>query len=148
MYNDFMLTKEELAKQLNGVSYSSASDTISTLSKTPAVRESQLIIVYGMSDDLIEVDGYIFDELYFTENEPIYIKDGKVCLEDHQCECEYCTFKKDIKKYPKILAKWCDTSDEYSWTFETTIPHATFDILDAGEKYCRGLVIDAKDLLK
>ena len=34
----------------------------------------------------------------------------------------------------------------YSWTYETAIPHATFEILEDEEKYCRGIVFDIKDL--
>jgi hypothetical protein len=31
------------------------------------------------------------------------------------------------------------------WTYSTVIPHATFDIMDADEIYCRGVVFHAKD---
>jgi hypothetical protein len=36
--------------------------------------------------------------------------------------------------------------DGYSWTYKTDIPHATFDIFEDGEKFCRGIVFDIKSL--
>jgi hypothetical protein len=42
----------------------------------------------------------------------------------------------DGEKY--IDAVWCE--GEYSWTYKTNIPHATFDIWEDGEKYCKGIV--------
>jgi len=30
--------------------------------------------------------------------------------------------------------------------YKTTLPNATFEIEESGEKYCRGMVIDAKEL--
>ena len=35
---------------------------------------------------------------------------------------------------------------EYAWQYETEIPHATFEILEDGDKYCRGIVFDLADV--
>jgi hypothetical protein len=44
-----------------------------------------------------------------------------------------------------VKALWCAHGD-YSWTFETDIPHATFEITEDGEPYCRGIVISLDEL--
>jgi hypothetical protein len=36
--------------------------------------------------------------------------------------------------------------DDTSWSYETDIPHATFDVLEDGEVYCRGIVFALADL--
>ncbi len=41
---------------------------------------------------------------------------------------------------------WHDEEGGPCWTYETDIPHATFDIMEDGEKYCRGTVLDIKSL--
>ena len=35
---------------------------------------------------------------------------------------------------------------EYAWIYRTEIPHACFDILENGEKYCKGIVFSLNDL--
>jgi hypothetical protein len=37
-------------------------------------------------------------------------------------------------------------AEGYSWIYETEIPHAVFDILEDGEKFCRGIVFDIRSL--
>ena len=43
-----------------------------------------------------------------------------------------------------IDAVWCE--GEFTWTYNTNIPHATFDIFDDEEKYCKGIVFELKDM--
>lgn len=44
----------------------------------------------------------------------------------------------DGDKY--IDAIWCE--DGYSWTYHTNIPHATFNIYEGSETYCKGIVFE------
>jgi hypothetical protein len=39
-----------------------------------------------------------------------------------------------------------EREDGCSWTFRTGIPHATFNILEDGDLFCRGIVVDLRDL--
>ena len=54
-----------------------------------------------------------------------------------------------LKLYQMITnrAVWCN-KDEYTWTYETDIPHAKFIILDndEGNKWCEGIVFDINNL--
>ncbi len=44
-----------------------------------------------------------------------------------------------------IDALWCKEPG-YSWTFRTDIPHATFEVVEDGEPYCRGIVFALADV--
>lgn len=44
-----------------------------------------------------------------------------------------------------IEAKWSETED-YSWTYQTDIPHSVFDIVEGDGKYCRALVFSVDDI--
>ena len=44
----------------------------------------------------------------------------------------------------KITAVW-DT-DGYSWIYQTDIPHATFEIVEDGAPYCRGIIFALADV--
>jgi hypothetical protein len=101
-----------------------------------------LVIVFGASDDLAEFRGAINDEASVWDG-------GEVFLDKHGlfegCE-EDCKYSKAAKEKCKVIeAIWCGEPD-YSWTYKTDIPHATFDIMEDGEKYCRGIVFELKSL--
>lgn len=88
--------------------------------------------------------GAIDDERRVWKRSTIYLD-----IEAHKildrCEDD-CPFFDNIKKTaPFIEAIWHDTR-EYSWTYETEIPHASFDIIDYERKYCRGIVFSWVDV--
>lgn len=112
-------------------------------------KRSGLVVVYGYSDDLIELRGAIEEEVGLYDGGTIRLcsaglvpewpSDGYREVED---AVEY--FRRHEMPHVNIEAKW--DHDGYSWWLNTTIPHATFDILDDGEKYCRGIVFLASSL--
>jgi DNA-binding XRE family transcriptional regulator len=46
----------------------------------------------------------------------------------------------------KIEAIWSPEEPACSWLIKTDIPHATFDITEDGELFCRGIVFSIDDL--
>ena len=124
------MKKEELIELLNGREYR---DEV-----TPEIREqakkSGLVIVYGASDDLMELDGAVYEEMGTDAYFNYY---GLVTNDCHDQDCPY--YQKAIQSAHRVRSEWCKT-DEYSWTFKTRIPHATFDIMEDGEKFCKGIV--------
>lgn len=104
---------------------------------TDEARASGLVIVHGASDDLMEFDGAIEDELDACGGGLAYLDDEGIlsnpCAEP---DCPY--YAKAIKAAVKIEAVW--DVDGYSWIYRTDIPHESFDIVEDGEKYCRGIV--------
>ncbi len=106
-----------------------------------------LVVVYGDSDDLMELEGAIDDEVGACEGTIIKVDTFGVLpdwgdgIEDEASAEDYFKRKPNARA---IEAKW--DHDGYSWTYETDIPHATFEILEDGEKYCRGIVFALADL--
>lgn len=117
-------------------------------------KDSGLVIVYGASDDLMEFDGCIHDEAYPGADDG---KPGKIVVSekgivpkfsdvDHDDENQMQKYFEARKGHMKIiLAHWC-AEPGYSWTYETSIPHATFEIMEDGDHYCRGIVFDIASL--
>lgn len=130
------MTKEELAKDLDGMDY--PNEPNNTL--LDAASKSNLLIVFGASDDLIEFRGAVDDEAGGPGK--VYIKNGGLVLPP-DCDCEYAQqwFKDQKEGAIVIEALWCDEKD-ISWTYKTDLPHATFRVVEDGDVYCRGIVVD------
>ena len=135
------MTKEELAKMLDGMEY--------RYEITPDIQHglinSDLVVVYGYSDDNMEFRGAIDDEVscYNGGTAKLSHINGLLLLNECDDDCPY--FEALSSSAIDIEALWCK-EDDYSWTYKTDIPHATFDILEDGEKYCRGIVFNLSDV--
>lgn len=137
-----MITKEELAARLTGREYG---HEIFPAEEKEAMA-SGLLVIFGYSDDNVEFRGIFCDEYGCSNGSEIYVHSGGV-LESHEepCQCRFCRYEECVKKCSVVTALWCKEPD-YSWTYKTDVPHATFEIVEDGEPYCRGIVIDRKDL--
>lgn len=141
------MTKEELAQELNGGEY--GREITATAAKE--AKESGLLVIFGASDDLCELRGVIDDEVSSYDGTTLLIdKNGLILLPIERDDIEVLEkhhvlghVKQLQAAAIKVEVLWCK-SEEYSWTFETSIPHAAFDIMEGDEKYCRGIVIDLK----
>lgn len=126
---------QEMANRLNGREYR---DEVTRDDEIDA-KNSGLVIVVGASDDLMELYGAIRDEVSCYDGGTAYLT--RFGLLENKCDCEDCPYHlKELETATKIKAVW--NSDGYSWTYETDMPHAVFDILEDGEKYCRGIVFN------
>lgn len=134
------LTKEELAARLNGREIGAEVTPQDALQ----AKNAGLVIVYGASDDLIEFDGAFSDEGDCYGGATIKLHRGGILVPHEDCECDYCNYPYVAQCCAKVDAVW--DKDGYSWTYKTSLPHATFDILEDGEKYCRGIVVNLNDL--
>lgn len=85
------------------------------------LKNNNLVVVYGHSDDLAEFQGAIEDEIGCWDGGRVFTR-GKYY----------------------INAKWCDGIAD--WTYDTNIPCATFMILDGEDNYCEALVFSLDDL--
>ena len=56
--------------------------------------------------------------------------------------CPYA--EREAAKGLAVKALW-SPGDGYSWKFKTDIPHETFEVVDDGEPYCRGIVFALAD---
>lgn len=137
------MNASEFAEQLTGIEYPCRIDR-DLIAKAKAAG---IVIVYGASDDLMEFEGAINDEVGVYDGGIAYLDDGK--LLENPCsepECPY--FAKIKETAPFIEALWCTDEDAPAWTYETAIPHATFDVMEDGVLYCRGIVFALADVPK
>jgi hypothetical protein len=139
------MNAKELAEKLTGIEYPCGIPT----ELTKAAKASGLVIVYGGSDDLMEFEGAINDELGAYGGTTVKVYDGGLLPDfeqiadnkDKDLLREYFLHENDSKE---IEALWCKEG-EYSWTYKTDIPHSTFEIVEDGDPYCRGIVFALKD---
>ena len=137
------MNAKELAAELNGMEYPVR------ISQKLAIqaREAGLVIVYGASDDLMEFEGAIRDELGVYDGGTAYVDSRGLLPEREQIDDDE-TLKDYFAREPHakpIEALWCKEG-EYSWTYKTAIPHETFEVLEKGcPPYCRGIVFALKD---
>lgn len=138
------MNKEQLAAQLTGIEYPCTIDK----AIQEQAKAAGLVIAFGASDDLMEFRGAIYDELdCYNGGTAVVGASGLLVrgrIDDHDDEAiaDYVTRKKSAKY---IEALWC-AEDGYSWTYSTDIPHATFEVTEDGEPYCRGIVFAIADL--
>lgn len=136
------MSKEQLALALDGMEYPPKIRAEIIL----AAKAERLVIVYGASDDLMEFEGAIYDELGAYGGTTAFV-DSKGLLPsrdsiDNDTELEDFFIRRKTAK--TIKAIW--GRNDYSWIFETNIPHAMFNIIEDGEKYCRGIVFSLDDI--
>lgn len=135
------MSPQELAALLTGREYPlyPSHDGVAAQAKAAG-----LVVVYGASDDLMEFAGAIDEELGAYDGTTAYLTSAG--LLQNECDNDRCPhFEKMKEKAATITAMWCAESG-YSWTYATTIPHETFEIIEDGEPYCRGIVFALADV--
>jgi len=137
------MTKEELASLLHGSEYGEEM----TAALEEAAKAAGLVVIFGASDDLTELRGALNDEAGAYDGATHRI-DAKGFVPDwdsldHDDEEEMAAYFARKGGGIEVRAIW--DRDGYSWVIETDAPHATFDIDEGGDSYCRGIVIDLPD---
>lgn len=140
------MTKEQLATLLNrrSIGYE-----ISDAEEKQAKRDG-LLVIFGASDDLVEFRGVINDEAGAYEGAEILISaDGKILepidREDSEVLRKHGALESVLEKREAamhITAIWDGPGAVATWTFETAVPHATFDVIEDEDTFCRGIVIE------
>lgn len=137
------MTKEELAAQLTGHEYRHESSK----ALEAEAKAVGLVVVFGASDDLLEMRGAWYGEYEaWGGTELLLTQDG--VWNENVCSDKCIHFRsayQEARKAGHILEVLWD-EEGYSWIYKTTIPHATFEILDEGEPYCCGIVFNVTDV--
>jgi hypothetical protein len=132
------MNKEESAAILDGRQYRAAMGDLDA----DKAKDYGLVVVYGASDDLMEFEGAIVDEVDCYNGGTAYLhEDGLleiVCL-----DCPH--LLREQARCKIINAVWCPPGGG-SWAYETEIPHATFNIYEEDELYCVGIVFEMASL--
>lgn len=137
------MTRESLAGLLNGRDVRAPLTSL----EIEQAKKDGLVVVYGYSDDLMELEGAISDEggcydggEFLIDKEGILPSFEEVCDREDEVEMEQYILRK--RKAHKIVALWC-MEEEFSWAYKTNIPHSTFILKDENnndEKSCKGIV--------
>ena len=140
------MTKEELAALLNGREYGQEI----TQAEEAAAKDARLVVVFGYSDDNVELRGAISDEVGMYDGGQVVITTEGVMPEwenlDGDIDSAREFFRKELLPRADIDCEWSPSDEPMSWRYSTDKPHSTFLIMEDGEIYCRGLVIALGDL--
>ncbi len=138
------MTPKQFADSINNQEYPFSL----TKEQAELARKHKLLVVYGASDDLCELEGIVSDEVGAGDKTELFIDQYGL-----QPEWEDDMSKEEARRYfmreklpgIKIVTRWC--KNDVSWTYETTADdYATFAVMEEGEIYCIGLVIDCSKL--
>jgi hypothetical protein len=137
-----MLTKETLAAMLNGREYGEEI----TADECKAALDSGLVVVFGYSDDNVELRGAIDAEVGAYDGTTLHFDTSGLlqnkCGDD---DCPYFAESLETAKRIKVKPDYSGNGD-YLWQFETEIPTAAFEIMEGAEKFCKGIVFALADL--
>lgn len=136
------MNAKELAAQLDGAEYSLTIDA----ETQKAAKAAGLVIVYGASDDLMEFNGAIYDEIGAYEGTTAYLTPAG--LLENDCDNDDCPHFEKLKATAVTIEALWDPGDGYSWKYKTEIPHECFEIVEGGEPYCRGIVFALADVAR
>ena len=149
------MTPKEMAARLHGRQYRSETTRDDGL----LARQHGLVIVYGASDDLVELEGAISDELGANNGTKFWVTPkglvgdfGQLC--DDRNEQGLKEYFEGQSSQRVIEAIWCpdyvkgENGEGASWAYQTTIPHETFDVMEDDDLYCRGIVFALADVGK
>ena len=147
------MTKESLAALLNGREYGAEI----TKEEAKQAKAAGLVVIYGASDDNMEFEGAIYDEISAYEGATAVMykhnsganvvpADSEVVREIEDDFLLWCALGALMDRRNNVEAVWGPAEIDASWLIKTELPHTAFDIVEDGELYCRGLVIDIADL--
>lgn len=139
-------TKKTLAALLNGRQYR---EEITDAEEADA-KTCGLVVIFGYSDDNMEIRGAIHDEVG-CYGDKIFRIDAKGVIPsfddlDSSNEEEMADYFKRRGGGKEVESKW--SYNGYSWVYGTKIPHEIFEIKEDGEKYCQGIVFNLSELAK
>jgi hypothetical protein len=135
------MTKEELAQKLNDHQY--RQDFPADVMKQ--ARVNGLVVMFGYSDDLLEMRGALEDEIDCYDGDVVkFDKEGFVQgnMEDEEDDDIIIKMATRRKNGIRVQA----SNDKGCWVLKTKVPHAKFNIMDEGELQCEAIVFSLKDL--
>ena len=121
---------KEAAKLLDGREYREEM----TQEEAKLLKEAGIVAVYGASDDLVEFDGAIRDEVGAASIIALS-RIGGILTEDDVTQ--YQRFEED---YAQIEVQWGKDPRGFCWSYKTDLEHEHFHIYEDGEPYCCGIV--------
>jgi hypothetical protein len=140
------MNAQQMAEQLTGRTY----PLRITKEEAAQAKAAGLVIVYGASDDLMEFEGAINEELGAYDGTTARVSPLGLLKAWEDVEGDEETFEAYFKQkaagFKEIEAVWShEDMPDTSWRYKTDIPHAVFDVMEDGDIYCRGIVFALAD---
>ena len=133
---------QEFTAKLNGREYRNEI----TKAEEAFAKENGWLVLFGQSDDSVELRGAIYDEVSAMEGADLHFANKQLIeveepFEDIDKQITFLAKYGLLLEGKKVEAVW-DEEKDFVWTFETDIEHVAFDVLEDGEPFCRGIVFD------
>jgi hypothetical protein len=135
------MNAKEWAKKLNGREIGNEI----TETESGSARVDGVVVMYGYSDDLVLSAGAFGDE-EFDAYEGARIPISRNGFFKNRCADEECPYHDDEKKGAPIITAWWIGKGNPSWNISATFDHHTFEIMEDGEVFCRGIVFDVESV--
>ncbi|MDV3349923.1 hypothetical protein QGP82_14555 [Leptothoe sp. LEGE 181152] len=142
------MTPQEFAEKITGQEYPFE------LEDRELAKHHMLIVLWGQSDDLLEVDGLIRDECSAWEGRTARFgshgfleinEDGSLQSAEPTTVQECREIVENFDSSFEVKAEWCPGGTNLSWRITAdTIPSerkAVFVVVEDGEPMCEGLVV-------
>lgn len=152
------MTKEQLAQRLDGREYLEEM----TKEEEKTAKHDSLLVLFGQSDDLLEMRGAIDDETGAWEGGDYALVLKGELYADGDAENTYykatgvdvlpLSDEHDNDDDPRLIrVEWApepgpDDPARPSWRITSNLPCAPFTIREDGEPYCQGIVIDLDEV--
>jgi hypothetical protein len=141
------MTAEEFARLLDGREYG---DEMSK-EENELAAENRLFVFFGYSDNNLEIKGIIDDEIGAYEGIEVCIaktvNTPYWSIVNEEMKAIAGNFVKNLKNFI-VKIDWCPDDLDTSWLITTDVPHATFDIMEDDDLFCRGIVVSESDVLE
>lgn len=141
----------DLAALLDGREYGNEI----TKDEVAQAKAAGLVVVFGYSDDNVELRGAIDEEIGAYEGTTLRITPSGLLpnfetLRDNDTEeSEFeAHFQRKAQGFRDIKAVWAPPGIASSWVYETEIPHATFTVKEGEDTFCIGIVFALADVLQ
>lgn len=139
------MNAKELAMLLTGCEYRQEIDR----TEEHQAKAAGLVVAFGASDDLLELRGAVHDETGAWGGCRVRVDRAGLIPDfenvDRDDEDELRRYFKREGGGIEVEAAW-EGEPGYSWIIKTAVPHETFEIVDDGESYCRGIVFSLADI--
>jgi hypothetical protein len=138
------MNAKQLSEQIEGMEYPPRFEK----RITDIAKMARLVIVYGASDDLLEFEGAIQDEVgcyggcvALVDGQGLIPSRDNIDNQDDEVMHNWLHRKATARK---VEAIWGEGG--ISWRIKTDIPHHIFNIREDGEIFCQGIVFSLNDL--
>lgn len=148
------MTKEQLALLLDGNEYRDEM----TKEQEQIAKENNLLVLFGSSDDNLEMRGAVYDEIgAWDGGEYALVLEGEMYADGveentyHKAKGNFVLPLSDVNDNddnPRLIrVDWCPADQpRLSWRVTSNMPCDSFTICDEGEPYCQGIVIDLDEV--